>query len=217
MRGMDGDRIGPLAYDLSAPSGDAGTERAIVVALLATGGILAVGLVGGWLILGVVARASYIVDGVPLAIVVVPLGLAWWLSRYALRRTRIRALAIVAVIGLLASVLSYRALSSIKPALPQVKYVLDSLDFPPGYRQVSQDTHGDRFCRNGCPTVERHYDAPADDPDPVRTVVLAMFAQGWERTSDVAPEDATIAEKNGITAQLAADGHDLRIVAVRNN
>jgi hypothetical protein len=214
---MDGDRLGPLSYDLTAPTGDAGTERAIVVALLTAAGILAVGLVGGWLVLGVVAKAVYVVDGVPLAILVVPLGLAWLLSRHALHRTRLRALVIVTVIGLFASMLSYRVLHSIKPALPQVQYAIDSIHLPPGYRFVSETTKGDRFCRHGCPGVERHYDAPVGDADPVRTVILAMFAQGWHQTSDVAPELADAAAKGGITAQLSADGRDLRIVAVRDS
>jgi hypothetical protein len=214
---METDRIGPLSYDLTAPEGDADAAKAIVVAVLAMAVILAVGLVGGWFVLGVVARASYVVVGVPVLLVVAPLLLAYRLLRHALRGTRTKSLAAVLAVSLFASFISYRALSSIKPALPQVRYSLDSLHVPAGYHLVAEQTRGDRFCRHGCPRIDRTYQAPVDDPDPVRTFILAMFAQGWQRTSDVPPEQATLAAKDGLTAQLAADGHVLRITVQRDS
>jgi hypothetical protein len=214
---METDRVGPLSYDLTAPEGDSDAAKAVVVAILSVAAILAVGLVGGWFVLGVVAKAAYVVEGVPVLLVVVPLLLAYRLSRHALRGTRTKALAAVLVVSLFASFIAYRALSSIKPALPQVRYSLDSMHLPPGYRLISEQTRGDRFCRKGCPRIDRAYQAPVDDPDPVRTVILAMFAQGWQRTSDVAPEQATIAARDGLTAQLAADDHVLRITVERDS
>jgi hypothetical protein len=207
---MESDRLGPLSYDLTAPAGDADASKAVVVAILAIAAILAVGLVGGWFVLGVVAESALIVDGVPLLLVVVPLLVAYRLSRYALRRTRMRALGAVLLIALFASFLSYRA-------LPQVRYSIDSMHLPAGYELVDEQVHGDRFCRHGCPRIDRQYRAPVDDQDPVRTFILAMFAQGWQRTSDVEPENATTAAKDGLTAQLAADGHVLRITVQRDS
>jgi hypothetical protein len=214
---MESDRLGPLSYDLTAPKGDADASKAVVVAILAIAAILAVGLVGGWFVLGAVAESALVVDGVPLLLVVVPLLVAYRLSRYALRRTRMRALGAVLLIALFASFLSYRALSSIKPALPQVRYSIDSMHLPAGYELVDEQVHGDRFCRHGCPRIDRQYRAPVDDQDPVRTFILAMFAQGWQRTSDVEPENATTAARDGLTAQLAADGHVLRITVQRDS
>ena len=213
---MEVDRPAPLSYDLTAPAGDADASKAVVVGILTVVAILAVGLVGGWVVLGFVPKANVIVDGVPLLLLVVPFALAWRLSRYALKRTRTRALAFVLIAAVFASLVSLRALSSIRPALPQVRYSLDSLHLPPGYTKISETSRGDRFCRHGCPRIDRQYRAPVNDPDPVRTFILAMFDQGWERTSDVDPQNATIAAKDGLTAQLAADDHILRVTVQRD-
>src|SRR4051812_13452750 len=121
---METDRIGPLSYDLTAPEGEADAAKAVVVAVIAAAVILAVGLVGGWFVLGVVARAAFVVVGVPVLLVVVPFLLAYRLLRHALRGTRTKSLAAVLAVSLFASFISYRALSSIKPALPQVRYSL---------------------------------------------------------------------------------------------
>lgn len=214
---MSSERLGPLSYDLTAPSGDADPARAVVTAIIVTTAVLVVGIVGGWFALGVVAKSAWFSTGVPLLVVVLPLAVAYRGSRHALRRTRMRALGAVLLITLFAAYLANHVLGSIKPALPQVRYALDSLTLPPGYTLLDETTAGDRFCRHGCPRVDRHYRAPASDADPVKTFILDMFDQGWHTTSDVPPDQATVAAKGDLLAQLANDGPILRISVVRRS
>jgi hypothetical protein len=200
---MDVDRpIGPLSYEVDAPDGEASAERPIIAGGLVAGLGLVVSLVAGWFALGFVDNPGLVVRGFPLLIVVLAVGVAFVRSRGLLRRARRIALAVVTTIALASALLTNRGLGSIKEALPQVRYAIDSVDLPPGFTLVSEATHGDRFCRHGCPTVERRYAAPPTDPDPVSTFILAMFAQGWEPTSDVEPRLATIAARGNVTAQL---------------
>jgi hypothetical protein len=208
---------GPLSYSLEPASGEASAERPIVWGTIAVFATLVLGMVGGWFALGVIGNPRTIVLGVPVTMVVVAVGLALYAGRNHRRKAVQRGVLVVAVIALGAAFLTNHVLATIKPALPQVRYSLDSLSLPAGFRQVDEATHGDRFCRRGCPTVLRHYAAPADDPDPVRTLVLAMFAQGWHRTSDVAPEAATIAAKGDLTAQLGEKEPHLVEVSVSRN
>jgi hypothetical protein len=199
---MDGERVGPLSYSVDAPEGENSAQRAIVGGVSVLVAAMVLTLVGGWFLLGVVPTGKLIVNGFPILMVVLGVAAALVLSRGALRQAKRTALIVVVVLGLIMAVLSNHVLAGIKPAIPQVRHAIDLIDMPKGFHLVSEDTTGDRFCRRGCPTVNRRYAAPADDPDPVRTLILAMFDQGWQRTSDVAPEQATVAAKGLLTAQL---------------
>jgi hypothetical protein len=65
--------------------------------------------------------------------------------------------------------------------------------------------------------VLRHYVAPASYADPVSTLVLAMFDQGWHSTSDVDPAAATVAARGDLTAQLAEKSpHVVEVTVSRN-
>ena len=215
---MDGERVGPLSYSVDAPEGESSAQRAIVGAALVLVVGMVVAMVGGWFALGVVPSGKAVVDGLPLAMVVAGLGTALWLSRGALRQARRTALLTIGVLALIMAFLTQHVLAGIKPAIPQVRHAIDSIDFPPGFKLVSEETSGDRFCRRGCPTVDRFYESPPNDPDPVRTLILAMFDQGWHKTSDVAAEDATVAAKGVLTAQLQEDAqtHVVEITVSRS-
>ena len=215
---MEGARTGPLSYDVTAPAGEASAEKPIVVGGLATVAMMVLGMVGGWFLLGWVADAAVVVAGIPVAMVVIAMALVLWAARHSLRRARRVAVGVVLATSLVAAFLTNQALANVEPALPQVRHTLASLDLPDGFSLVGETTRGDRFCRNGCPTVVRRYSTPARDPDPVRTLILAMFAQGWERTSDVAPELATTAHRDRVTAHLQDRGpRVVEVTAVRDS
>jgi hypothetical protein len=194
---------GPLTYSLEPASGEASAERPILWGSLGVLGMLVLGLVGGWFAFGFVANPRVIVVGIPLLLIGVALALAAWAGRAHQPRALRRGLLVVLVIASLTAYLVNHALATVKPALPQVRYSLDALHLPAGFTQLDESTHGDRFCHRGCPTVLRHYAAPDTYPDPVSTLVLAMFDQGWHPISDVDPAAATIAARGGLTAQLA--------------
>lgn len=211
---MDGERVGPLSYSVTAPEGEASAQRAILLGAGAIAGLVFLSLVGGWFVLGVSRSAGVVVNGGTFAILLAPVGVALLSSRDSLKRTRRNALAVVAVLAVLAAFFTHNVLVNIKPALPQVEAAVDEIKLPPGFRLISSETYGDRLCRRGCPTVERRYAAPESDKDPVSTMILSMFSQGWERTSDVEPRFATTAAKDGLSAQLGEnDPHivDLRV------
>lgn len=199
---MDGERVGPLSYDVDAPEGENSAQRAIVAGALVLTAAMVLSIVGGWFALGVVPSGQAIVNGLPLAMLAAGVGTALWLSRDSLRSARKTALVTVTVLALLMSFLTRHVLAGIKPAVPQVRYAIDRIHMPAGYRLLSEETSGDRFCRRGCPTVDRRYAAPESLPDPVSTLILAMFDQGWQPTSDVERSQATVAAKGGLTAQL---------------
>ena len=200
---MDGERLGPLSYDVSAPEGETSAQRAIVLGALVIVGLMTVSMVGGWFVLGVLPSSAVIVKGAPLLILGASLGVALYASRTSLRRTRRTALLTVLALGLMAAFFTNQMLGNVKPALPQIRQTLDAIDLPAGFEMVDEETYGDRLCRRGCPRIERTYSAPANDPDPVSTLILAMFAQGWEQNADVDPRFATVAVKGGLTAHLS--------------
>ena len=215
---MTADRIGPLSYDVTAPAGEASAQRPIVVGGLVTVAAMTFGLVGGWFALGWIADARLIAVGIPLAMVTLAVGLAVWSARDLLRRARRIGLGVVLGVSLLAAFLTNRALAHVEPALPQIRHSLDTLDLPDGFRVIGETTRGDRFCRNGCPAVQRRYAVPTNDEDPVRTMILTMFAQGWERTSTVPPELATTAHRDRVTAHVQDRGVGvIEVMAVRDS
>jgi hypothetical protein len=215
---MSDEHGGPLSYSLEPASGEASAERPIVFGGLGVLAMLVLGLVGGWFALGFVADPRLVVVGVPLLMVAVALALALYGGRRHQRRALQRGLLVVLVIASLTAFLVNHALATIKPALPQVRHSLDVLDLPAGFTMLDQSTHGDRFCHHGCPTVLRHYAAPASVADPVSTLVLAMFDQGWHPISDVDPAAATIAARGDLTAQLAEKSpHVVEITVSRNS
>jgi hypothetical protein len=214
---MSEEHGGPLSYSLEPASGEASAEKPIVWGGLGVLGMLLLGLIGGWFALGVVANPRLVVLGVPLLMVAVALALALYGGRSHQRRALHRGVVVVAVIAVVAAYLANHVLATIKPALPQVRHSLDSLSLPAGFSMLDESSHGDRFCHHGCPTVLRHYAAPDSDTDPVRTLVLAMFHQGWHSTSDIAPEAATVAARGDLTAQLAEkSAHVVEITVSRN-
>jgi hypothetical protein len=219
MTAMDGERVGPLSYDVSRAEGDPSAQRPIVVGGLMVAGLMALELVGGWFLLGQFEDARRIVNGLPLALILLTVGVAIWTSRPLLRRARRVALAVVLSLSLLGALFTQQALANIEPAVPQVRHTLTTLRLPPGFELISETTRGDRLCRrSGCPGVVRTYSAPQDDEDPVRTLILAMFDQGWERTSTVAPELATTAHRDRVTAHLRDRGPSIvEVTAVRDS
>lgn len=200
---MDGERVGPLSYSVDAPEGETSAQRAILVGGFVITLLMFVSFVGGWFVLGVMESAAFVYVGGPLLILVAGIAAAWLVSRESVRQARKTALIVVTSMALLSAFFTNKVLANIKPALPQVRQTLNELKLPPGFVLVRDESFGDRLCRRGCPSIERTYEAPVNDPDPVSTLVLTMFAQGWERTSDVEPRFATQAQKDGLRAQLA--------------
>lgn len=218
MTGMDGTSVGPLSYDVSREEGEPSPQRPIVVSGVLLAALMTIGIVGGWFALGRVQNAKVLINGIPLVMIVVALAVAVALSRDLLRRARRIAMGVVLALSLLAALFTQQALANIEPALPQIRHTLEVLDLPPGFELIGETTRGDRLCRNGCPGVTRTYAAPAGDEDPVRTMILAMFAQGWEQTSTVAPELATTAHRDRVTAHVRDRGPTIvEVSAVRDS
>ena len=215
---MELERVGPLSYDVTAPDLDPSAQRGIVFGLLATFSVWVVAVVGGWFLLGYVSDARWVHRGFPLGMVAIAVGAAAVGSRRTLRRARRTALLVTLAISCGASLLAFNTLRNVKPAIPQVRSQIDAIELPPGFTVISEETRGDRFCRRGCPRVDRVYAVPANDPDPVKTMVLAMFAQGWRNPSDVPPELATTAERGVVFVQLGEkDGHVVELTASRQS
>lgn len=199
---MDGERVGPLSYSVDAPEGETSAQRAILVGGFVITVLMLVSFVGGWFVLGVLESAAIVDVGGPLVILVAGIGAGVLASRGATPQARKTGLIVVTSMALLAALFTSKVLVNYKPALPQIRQALNELRLPPGFAVVRQEEFGDRLCRKGCPTIERTFSAPQGDPDPVSTLILAMFAQGWERTADVEPRFATTAQKDGLSAQL---------------
>ena len=199
---MDGERVGPLSYSVEAPEGENSAQRAILAGGLAIVLLMLVSFVGGWFVLGVMESAAFVDVGGPLLILVGGIGAAVLASGDTTRQARKTGLVAVTTMALLSALFTNKVLVNYKPALPQIRATLDDLRLPAGFTLVRDEAFGDRLCRRGCPTVERTYEAPANDPDPVSTLILAMFGQGWERTADVEPRFATTAAKDGLSAHL---------------
>jgi 4-amino-4-deoxy-L-arabinose transferase-like glycosyltransferase len=215
---MEVERAGALSYDLTVPDRDPSAQRGVILGLLTVVAAWIACVVGGWFALGFVKDPRIVSRGFPLAVVALSVAATAWGARRSMSRARRNALLTILTISAVTSLLAYNTLANVKPTLPQVRYRLDSLDLPPGFRVVSEESHGDRFCRRGCPTVERVYLAPADDPDPVRTLILAMFDQGWKQNSDVEPENATTAVYGTIFAHLGDTApHTVELTATRQS
>lgn len=215
---MEVERIGPLSYDVTVPDRDPSAQRGIIYGLLATAGGWLVAVVGGWLALGWLPDARVVSRGFPLALVAVALAAAFVGTRRSTPRARRNGALAVLGVATGAALLAGTTLASVSPALPQLRRALDTVELPAGFRVVSEDTRGDRFCRRGCPTVERVYAAPAGDPDPVRTMILAMFDQGWQPTTDVPRELATSAQRGSIFVHLGeTDPHTVEVTVTRQS
>lgn len=218
MPDVEVERIGPLSYDVVPPDRDPSAQRGIILGLLTAVGTWLVSMVAGWFALGFVSDARVVSRGFPLTIVVLALAVALAATRRTMPRARRNGLLVVLLSSLVAAFFSASTLTNIKPTLPQVRAALDRVDLPDGFRVVSERTSGDRLCRQGCPTVRRVYATPQDDPDPVRTIVLAMFAQGWEPTSDVPREQATTAQRETIFVHLGEkEPHTVELTATRQS
>jgi hypothetical protein len=216
---MDGEaRVGPLSYDVHPADGGVDPDRPIILGGLVAVGLLLLSLILGWFTFGWVADARLITRGYPLLIVAGAVGTAAWTARGLIPRPRRQALLAVTAISLLAALLVNRGLGTVKAALPQVRQSIDSIALPAGFRLLDERTHGDRFCRQGCPTVVRRYAAPAADPDPVSTFVLALVAEGWRTPDGVEPSQATIASRHGITIQLGEkEPHVVEVTVQRDS
>lgn len=215
---MEVERAGALSYDLTVPDRDPSAQRGIIIGLLTLVAAWVVAVVGGWVALGFLANPRIVHWGFPIAVVAACVGATAWGARRTLSRARRNALLVILGVSTAMALLAYNTLVNVKPTLPQVRHRLDSLELPPGFRVISEESRGDRFCRRGCPTVERVYLAPSDDLDPVRTIVLAMFDQGWKRTSDVEPENATTAISGTIFVHLGETSpHTVELTAVRQS
>ena len=209
---------GPLSYSLDVPDKDPSAQRGIVVGLLVLVVAWIVAVVGGWFALGSVSDASLVHRYFPLAMVAVTVGATYLGTRRTLHRARRQALVVILGISCAAGLLAFTTLHNVKMTVPQVRRVLDTVDLPPGFRVVGEETRGDRFCRRGCPRVDRTYEAPATDPDPVRTMVLAMYAQGWENPNDVPDESSTTARRGDIFVHLGETSpHVVTVTAARQS
>ncbi|HEX8001603.1 MAG TPA: hypothetical protein VF519_02795 [Mycobacteriales bacterium] len=200
---MAGERLGPLSYDVTAPTGEVSAQRAVVLGGATIVALMALSLFGGWIVLGIVAEASVVVLGAPLLIVGGAVAVALYASRDSVRRTKRNALLAVGALALLSALFTNRILDDVKPALPQIRKAVDDVRLPPGYRLVDEKPFGDRLCRRGCPGFERLYETPAADKDPVATMILAMFDQGWEPGTDGDPKLATVAVRGTLMAHLS--------------
>lgn len=216
---MEVGRISPLSYDVTAPERDPSSQRGVIVGLLTLIATWIVVVVGGWLALGFVANPRMVNVGLPLLIVLVTVGAAVFASRRCTPHALRHAALVMLAISTGASLLAFQTLVNVKATLPQVKWELDRVPVPDGFRLVAEETSGDRMCRRGCPRVDRVYAVPAGDEDPVRTLILAMFAHGWSRTSDVEEANATTAERDGIFAHLSenVDEGTVRLTATRQS
>jgi hypothetical protein len=209
---------GPLSYDLTVPDRDPSAQRGIVIGLLATVAAWFVVVVGGWFVLGFVSDPALVHRGFPLLMVAVAVGATAWGARRTLPRPRRNAVLIILAVSSGAALLAANTLTNVKPTIPQVKAQIDDIHLPAGFTVVSETTHGDRFCRHGCPRVDRVYTAPADDPDPVKTFVLAMFRQGWKNPSDVPQDLATTAQRGVIFVQVGETSpHVVSLTATRQS
>ena len=209
---------GPLSYDLTVPDKDPSAQRGIILGLLVLVAAWIVAVVGGWFVLGFISDATIVHRYFPLAIVVVAVGATFLGTKSTLRRARQHALLVILAISTGAGLLAYNSLHNVKMTVPQVRRELDRIDLPAGFKVVNEETRGDRFCRHGCPRVDRTYEAPANDPDPVRTMVLAMFAQGWNNPNDIPDKDSTTALKNDIFVQLGETSpHTVQVTAARQS
>lgn len=216
---MDGEaRIGPLSYAVDPADGGVDPDRPIILGGLVAVGLLFASLVLGWFTFGWVADARLITRGYPLLIVAGSVGTAAVAARGLMRRPRRQALLAVTGISLLAAVLVNRSLGTVKAAMPQVRRTIDSVTLPAGFRLLDENTHGDRLCHQGCPTIVRRYAAPVADPDPVSTFVLTLVGEGWRTPVGVEPSQATIAYGHGITIQLGEkEPHVVEITVQRNS
>lgn len=207
---------GPLSYDLTVPDKDPSAQRGVLFGLAALVAGWLVAVIGGWFALGFMAKPFLVVRGFPLTYVAVCVLAAAWGARRSIRKAQRTAIVAVLAMSLGAGFMAYNTLRNVKPTIPQLKYELDR-QTPPGFSVTAEETHGDRLCRQGCPSVQRVYAAPADDPDPVRTFVLRLFANGWEPTSDVDPAMATTARRGSIFVHLGETSpHVVELSATRN-
>lgn len=215
---MEVERAGPLSYDVAIPDRDPSAQRGIIRGMLTTVAGWVGGQVAGWFVLGYVSDARLVSRGIPALILALTLLAAFSGLRRSTPRAQRNGLLTAGAVGTLGALLALMTLTNIKPTLPQVRHQLDSVALPEGFRVVKETTSGDRLCRQGCPTIKRTYVAPENDPDPVRTMVLAMFAQGWEQTSDVAPEMATTARHGTIFVHLGeTNPHTVEMTATRQS
>jgi hypothetical protein len=209
---------GPLSYDLDVPDRDPSAQRGIIIGLLTTVAAWVVLVVGGWFALGVFADPRAVSRLFPLLIVVAAVGATLTTTRRTMRHARRNAVAIISGVSLVGAILAHQQLTHVKPTIPQIRQYLDDVALPPGYTVVSEETRGDRLCRNGCPRIDRIYATPPGDSDPVKTMVLAMFDNGWDRASDVPPELATTAQRGEIFAQLSETApQTVRVTASRQS
>ena len=215
----DVQRGGPLSYDVTpSDNRDPSAQRGIILGLLTTVAAWVTAVAGGWCALGTVPDPRSVSRFFPLAIMGIALLVTFATTRETLRRPRRNALIIIGGVSSVVAILAFTTLATIKPTIPQIRQQLDDVPLPDGFRVVSEEKRGDRLCREGCPRVDRVYAAPENDPDPVRTVVLAMFANGWEQTSDVEPHLATTARRGSIFVQLAETApHTVRVTASRQS
>lgn len=193
---------GPLSYDLTVPDKDPSAQRGVIWALLALVVAWIVAVVGGWFALGYLSQPQVVHRGFPVALVAAVVGAGLWGTRNGTDRARRNAVLAALGMSLGAAFMAYQTLSHVKPTIPQIRWELNRVT-PPGFTLTAEETHGDRLCRLGCPTIERVYEPPAGDPDPVRTFVLALFADGWEQTTDVPPEMATSARRGSVLIHLS--------------
>jgi hypothetical protein len=214
--GVEAHPRGPLSYDVTVPDKDPSAQRGIIWALLTVvaGWILAV--VGGWFVLGSLARPQIVHRGFPLGLIVLVVAASLWGTRNATNRAKRNAVLAALALSFVGSFTAYNTLANVKPTLPQIRRELDRVT-PGGFRLASEDTHGDRLCRRGCPTVKRVYEPPSGDPDPVKTFVLALFDDGWQQTDDQPPELATSASHGSVIVHLTerADG-TVEVTATRH-
>jgi uncharacterized membrane protein len=199
---MDGERLSPLTYSVDAPEGETSAQKAILISALAVAVATLVAIVGGWVALGKIEAAEVVKTGGPVLVLLSGPVVALLVSRGSFRKAKQTALVVVTGFTLLATIFTSTTLGNVKWAMPQVRRVVDGIELPPGFRLLDQEEFGDRMCRRGCPSIERRYAAPPGDPDPVSTLILAMFDQGWQQVADVPPALATGARKGEVTAQL---------------
>jgi hypothetical protein len=206
---------GPLSYDLTVPDRDPSAQRGIIIGLLTVAAAWLMAVVGGWFVLGVLRNERVVNVGFPLLLVAAVLAATAWGARRSTARARRNALLVMFGASAIAALLAHNTLANVKPAVPQLQRALDAVELPGGFEVRAEETFGDRLCRRGCPRVERLYAFPAGDEDPVRTMVLAMFDQGWDPATDAPRELQTSARQGSIRVHLAEKDGVVEVTATR--
>lgn len=177
---MEKSHAGPLTWSVETPTGDVSAERPIIVGGLVAIGIALVLSAIGYVLLGVFGSRSAVARSTALAITACSLVVPFLMTRTGFRRRRRTALIAVGTAAAFFSLISLLLLGNTHPTFTQLVAAFDGMRLPGGLVQIAESRTGARTCSPDCAAIERRYRAPAPLDHPVRQVVEALLAQGWE-------------------------------------